>query len=643
MNRRTAPPKLRGTSPRRLVALSALAFSLFAGAARAQDPVLPNVPFDYTTNFPAHYMVDAMPGPPRPSAAAIDNEPNTNPVTDDGATLGRVLFYDPKLSANGTVSCASCHQQDHGFSDSRRLSVGFTGGRTRRHSMGIVNARFYETGRFFWDERAATLEDQVLQPIQDPVEMGQTLEGLVDVVGNQAYYPDLFARAFGDPAVNTERIARALAQFVRSINSVNSRYDQGRAAVANAGVDFPNFTAQENRGKRLFMTGGQGRPSCLTCHGTESFSGMVLPGGGGVAATNNGLDAASTTDLGVFETTNNPADLGKFKTPSLRNVADRPPFMHDGRFNTLEEVLVFYSNGIQDHDNLAPHLQQNNGQPVRFNFDAQDRADLAAFLRTLSDNTLMSDAKFSDPFPDEVQEAPRVSLSSATYDVGEGEEFLSVVVLREGSVDDTLEVTLTTQPGTAQSGLDYQATQTTLSWAAGETAMRTVDIPIYEDGLVEGDETFSVQLTGLSAGAEAGSVTNAQVALADNDNAAPSECLPSTTELCLGDSGRFRARLQWSTGEQSGMATSVAFDEGSESGLFYFFDPGNIEMLIKVLDACVPELGDRYWIYYAATTTLAFELEVTDTWTGQTRNYSNPEGLVAPPVADTEGFPCAAP
>ncbi|MEM1250387.1 MAG: cytochrome c peroxidase [Acidobacteriota bacterium] len=605
----------------------------------AQEPVLPNTPFDYTRQIPAHYLVDALPGPQQPSAAAIDNEPATNRVTDAGATLGRVLFYDRKLSANGTVSCSSCHVQEQGFSDARRLSVGVHGGRTRRHSMGLVNSRFYESGRFFWDERAATLEEQVLQPIQDPVEMDLSLEELVDIVESQAYYPRLFVQAFGDATINTERIGRALAQFVRSINSYNSRYDQGRATVNNANADFPNFSAQENRGKDLFFRPRQG-VRCVTCHGTESFSGVRLPGSN-VLAMNNGLDAVSTNDLGVFETTNNPADLGKFKTPSLRNVNERAPYMHDGRFATLEDVVAFYSNDIQNHENLAQQLRQNNGQPVRFNFNAQERTDLVAFLRTLSDTSVMSDARFSDPFVETETAVSALSLSSASYQVSEGEQALNVVVVREGSVDPAVDVTLVSQPGSATAGLDFEAVSARLSWGAGEAAMRTVTIPIVDDVLVEDEENFSIALTAFSADATPGSVTSANVVIADDDEFTSTVCVPSSTELCLGESGRFRARLAWSTGEQGGAATAVPLEDGGSSGLFYFFDPTNIEMLLKVLDACTPDLGNRHWIFYAATTDLAFELEVTDTWTGQIRRYSNPEGRVALPVADTQAFDCS--
>jgi len=367
---------------------------------------LPNTPFNYSDiDLPAHYTQNAFPPQAQFQRAAIsfDNTPANNSVTNAGATLGRVLFYDEKLSANGTVSCASCHQAAFGFSDPERLSEGFEGERTRRHSMGLVNARFYFSGKFFWDERAASLEEQVLQPIQDEVEMGLTLNDLERIVSEQAYYPPLFEAAFGSETISSERIGLALAQFVRSLVSTTSKYDLARAEVANPMLDFPAFTAQENRGKTLFFrpiessTGGA--VNCAGCHVSEAFVGPIPNGPiGASSAINNGLDAVSTDDHGVFEATQNPNDRGKFKSPSLRNIGIRPPYMHDGRFATLEEVIEHYNSGIQDHPTLAPPLRDNNGNPVRLNLSEEDKAALVAFLHTLTDYNMLEDEKFSDPF-----------------------------------------------------------------------------------------------------------------------------------------------------------------------------------------------------------------------------------------------------
>ncbi|GAB5562574.1 MAG: hypothetical protein SynsKO_42210 [Synoicihabitans sp.] len=389
-----------------------LALSLLPAAAiHAQDtrvPDLPAIPHDYAVVLPQHFLINAFPGNDPFQNAVIDNDntPAGNPVTDDGATLGRVLFYDRKLSANGTISCASCHLQENGFADPEPLSIGFAGGRTRRNSMGLANARFYEPGKFFWDERAETLEDQVLMPFQDDVEMGLTLEQLVGIVSAQDYYPELFTNTFGDPAVNTDRIARALAQFVRSMVSVDSRYDQGRAMVNDPLDDFPNFNNSENRGKQLFMNrgggaGAGGPVTCADCHSTEAFISPFrgTPHDSGTsAATNNGLDRFSTTDRGIAEATGNVADTGKFKVPSLRNIAQTAPYMHDGRFNSLNQVLNFYDGDIRNHAQLSDVLRGNNGNVQQINLNGRDRDDIVDFLETLSDPSFLTDPKFSDPF-----------------------------------------------------------------------------------------------------------------------------------------------------------------------------------------------------------------------------------------------------
>lgn len=373
---------------------------------RTTDPHLPEQPFDYAgIALPAHYQSADFPSGRRNSGSAADqdNTPPSNPITNAGATLGRVLFYDRKLSANGSVACASCHLQEHGFSDPDRLSRGFEGSLTRRRSMGLTNARFYGTGRFFWDERAATLEEQVLMPFQDPVEMGLTLPQLESLVQAQTYYPLLFQAAFGSTEVTSDRIARALAQFVRSLVSVDTKYDHGRSSVGAPLSPFPNFTEQENRGKRLFMTnGGVGRTPCTVCHQSEAMVTPIPPRGRSTftGASNNGLDPRSIADRGVAETTGNGGDTGKFKSPSLRNVAVRAPYMHDGRFATLEAVVDHYSTGIRAHPNLANALHERNDRPERYNFTEVEKSALVAFLRTLTDETLLSHEMFADPFVD---------------------------------------------------------------------------------------------------------------------------------------------------------------------------------------------------------------------------------------------------
>jgi cytochrome c peroxidase len=342
----------------------------------------PPLPFNYAAPaLPASFFVQPILGQ--------DNMPGTNVTTDPGASLGRVLFYDKRLSTNQTVSCASCHQQAHGFSDPRRFSVGFDGSTGTRNAMGLSNARWYQRRHFFWDERATTLEDQVLLPIQNPIEMAMTLDALTNRLAAEPFYTNLFATTFGSPGITTNRISLALAQFVRSIISTGSKYDQG---VTNA---FANFTAQERLGRQIFL-GQVGNATCAACHGTDNF----VPG---PAINNNGLEFPFV-DRGLGGITGNPADNGKFKVPSLRNIELTAPYMHDGRFTNLEQVVEFYNSGVVDNPNLSPPLRVPTppgappGPVLRLNLTAAQKAALVAFLKTLTDPNLATQPKYGDPF-----------------------------------------------------------------------------------------------------------------------------------------------------------------------------------------------------------------------------------------------------
>ncbi len=338
-------------------------------------PKLPIEPYNYTDlTLPTHLHF------------TNDNIPPDNPITDAGATLGRVLFYDTRLSANDTIACASCHLQAVGFSDPAQQSVGFEGGVTRRNSMGLTNARFIQGDLFFWDTRAPSLEALVLEPIVDPIEMGSSLPALIAELEAEAFYPPLFEAAFGTPEVSADRIANAVAQFMRSLVSYQSKFDQGYE------IGFINFTQLEVQGMDLF----QGRRlGCNICHITDT---QVLN-----EALNNGLDRVYS-DNGLGEITGNPGDDGKFKPPSLRNVALTAPYMHDGRFATLEEVVEHYSSGVQAHPNRSPFVPIGG-----FRLNEQEKAALIAFLNTLTDEEFLRAVKFSDPF---LQEAS-VGLKSA--------------------------------------------------------------------------------------------------------------------------------------------------------------------------------------------------------------------------------------
>lgn len=312
----------------------------------------------------------------------LQTEPAENPITDAGAALGRLLFYDRQLSKNQRVSCASCHKQESGFSDRDRFSRGFDGQRTDRHSPGLSNVSFYGPNRFFWDERADGLEAQVLQPIENPVEMGLPLPELVARLESSPHYPGLFQAAFGDDRILEDRISKALAQFLRSMVSYQSLFD---AAFSGNNLDTSRFNTSQALGLELFrgQPGEQGKAiRCDACHmGVGTVSRQV---------ENIGLDAI-TTDPGAGE--------GRFKAPSLRNVGVRGPFMHDGRFETLEAVIEHYDSGIQDHPNLNPFLRDGDGAPLRLQFTPLEKTALVDFLHTLTDESFLNNPLFANPFP----------------------------------------------------------------------------------------------------------------------------------------------------------------------------------------------------------------------------------------------------
>jgi cytochrome c peroxidase len=271
--------------------------------------------------------------------------------------------------------------QKHAFVDPNRFSKGFKGERTDRHAMSLVNVRYSLSGRHFWDERAGSLEEAVLLPIQSKIEMGQDLTRLTEILAKDRHYPVLFEKAFGDSKVTQTRIGKALAQFLRSMVSCQSRYDEGRAQAGSVRDHFGNFTVQENRGKALFLF------NCASCHlpGQDAHFSMI-------GSANNGLDEDyKTADGGVGDITLNDRQIGHFKSPSLRNVEHTAPYMHDGRFNTLEKVIDHYSKEVKPHPNLHPGMH-------RLNLTDSEKAALVAFLKTLTDQKFLTDPKFSDPF-----------------------------------------------------------------------------------------------------------------------------------------------------------------------------------------------------------------------------------------------------
>lgn len=353
-------------------------FSVGISSSLAAPPRVPSLPAQLAeyvkyavTDLPDHYKTGPI--------AATNNTPVDNPITDVGATLGRVLFYDKRMSHGDGVACASCHRQENGFSDPNQFSTGFDGQQTGRHSMGITNAVYYANGKAFWDERAASLEEQALGPIQSPVEMGMTLPALVAKLEQTDYYPVLFQAAFGTPEITPERIGKAIAQFERSMVSYKSKFDSAIAAE-QAGNSNPIavLSPQEYYGRTLYHGSGK----CSECHGTNAQVGDE--------PRNIGLDIDNTADAGAGD--------GKFKTTSLRNIGVRERFMHDGRFSSLEEVVEFYATGIQANPHLDPILKDEQGDPLRLTWGQDEINAVVAFLNTLTDTEFLTDAKFSDPF-----------------------------------------------------------------------------------------------------------------------------------------------------------------------------------------------------------------------------------------------------
>ena len=315
------------------------------------------------------------------------NLPADNPLTLQGVQLGRMLFYDPLLSKDGSQSCASCHLQANGFSDPDRFSIGVEGLPGKRQAMSVFNLAWH-SNEFFWDGRATLLRDQALLPIQDPLEMNETLANVINKLSNSQDYKDQFSRAFGSAEVTAEKMALAMEQFMLSVVSSDSKYD--RYLVGEV-----ELTESEERGRQLFET--EYNPffpqfsgaDCAHCHGGSNFENDQY--------MNNGLDTDDMmTDIGREAVTQNPMDRGKFKVPSLRNIELTAPYMHDGRFQTLEEVIDHYNEGIKMSSTADPTVI-NTMESGLFLTD-QDKVDLINFLKTLTDESLATNPAYQSPF-----------------------------------------------------------------------------------------------------------------------------------------------------------------------------------------------------------------------------------------------------
>ncbi|NOT38788.1 MAG: hypothetical protein HOP11_15550 [Saprospiraceae bacterium] len=309
--------------------------------------------------------------------------PDYNPVSNAGATLGRVLFYDKNLSFNNTISCGSCHSQKNSFVDNLDFSPGFQGEFALRNTPSVLNVGFQNS--YFWDGREIRLEDMVLGPIQNHIEMGiDKIENLENKLASLPYYPDLFLKAFGTKEVNTERISKALAQFLRATVSFKAKIDNKEN----------HFTLLEELGFSVFNI----KAGCVECHAGVNFKGYD-------EVAKNTSKVSSFANIGLEMEYKDPG-LGKyqvfkdghFKVPGLRNIALTGPYMHDGRFKTLDEVIEHYNSGVKDHPYLSFGMKNVHGKVKRLNLSQLEKDALRAFLHTLTDYSILNDQRFSNPF-----------------------------------------------------------------------------------------------------------------------------------------------------------------------------------------------------------------------------------------------------
>ncbi len=351
---------------------------LLISLACTRDKTLPiddNGPVEHTTT---PFELDI------PDNAPPTYIPADNPMTEEGVNLGQRLFFDPLLSGDNTMACATCHKLEDGTSDSRRFSFGIDGTKSRRNAMPLFNLAFQK--EFFWDGRAVGLEMLALLPIEDHTEMKESLPHLLWELSQDPVYPDLFWEAFGTDTITGDYVAKAIAQYLRALTSFNSKFDSS----LYHGVFLED---DELNGYMLFNSLTDA--DCIHCHN----EGNKLFGDG--KYRNNGLTAAATIhdfpDAGRGEVTGNPEDYGTFKTPSLRNVELTAPYMHDGRFATLEEVLDHYSEGLHVGPNInRAELEFVDQGGVQLTQDEKD--DVIAFLKTLTDHTIKDNPLFQNPF-----------------------------------------------------------------------------------------------------------------------------------------------------------------------------------------------------------------------------------------------------
>ena len=305
--------------------------------------------------------------------------PSNNPLTEEGIALGKKLFFDPILSKDNTQSCATCHDPKRAFADETRFSDGVDGKFGSRNSMPIFNLAWNFDDRFTWSGKEISLERQALEPVRNPIELHSNWNNVAKKIKEDSEYPTLFKAAFGNIKIDSTFITKALAQFERTLISGDSKFDQYLLGKTT-------LTSEEQNGFDVFMD--ETRGDCFHCHGSNNN-----PLWTDNKFHNNGLDAVFT-DLGLGEVTGDPNDNGKFRSPSLRNLKFTAPYMHDGRFATLDEVINHYSSGLKNSSTIDPLMKKVSQGGV--NLSNKNKADLKAFLLTLSDNNFVVNPNFQE-------------------------------------------------------------------------------------------------------------------------------------------------------------------------------------------------------------------------------------------------------
>lgn len=330
----------------------------------------------YKLDIPSHFPQMAIPA--------------DNPMTVEGVALGRKLFYEKRLSRDNSINCASCHHQEFSFSDPNQFSIGVDNQVGTRQSMALVNMGWQQS--FFWDGRVQTLEEQIFHPVRDPIEMDLDWEEAVARLKSDVEYNNDFYRAFQTLDYDSTHVSKAIAQFLRTMISGKSKYDvmykikNDLPLTAYDKTIEPTITVEEWGGFDLFfsLTGGD----CLHCHDGPLAQVHVF--------SNNGMDM-QFDDLGRYLATGNPNDMGKFKVPTLRNIELTAPYMHDGRFQTLEEVIMHYSFGVlAESPNIDPMMEFAHQGGVNLDYD--ERQLLLVFLKTFTDWEFINNPAFSNPF-----------------------------------------------------------------------------------------------------------------------------------------------------------------------------------------------------------------------------------------------------